>query len=108
MKPADTVRRFVLVWVALIAFLLATFGSAYIPMGPWNGVLNLAISVAKALLVAIFFMHLKTDRPILRMPAAAALFTLALLFSLSLADYLTRPMFPAPYQPPQGTIAKVR
>jgi cytochrome c oxidase subunit 4 len=108
MKSADTIRRFVLVWVALIACLLATFGSAYIPMGPLNGVVNLAIAVAKALLVAIFFMHLRTDRPILRVPAAAALFTLALLFSLSLADYLTRPMFRAPYQAPQGTLENAR
>ena len=100
-------RRFIAVWVALIALLLTTFGSAYFAMGTWNSIVNLAIAVVKALLVALFFMHLKSDRPVLRVPVIAALFTLALLFGLVLADYSARTRYAAPWQVPEGAISRV-
>lgn len=108
MKVKPVYKRAGLVWVALIALLLATFGSAYIPMGPWNGVLNLVIAAAKALLVALVFMQLSADRPALRIVVVAALFTLGLLFGLSQTDYSTRARYVAPWQVPQGAISRVR
>ena len=93
-------RRAAYVWIGLLALLMATLGSAYIRLGPWNSVINLAIAAAKALLVAIFFMHLRTGSVTLRIVVLGALFTLALLVGLSLSDYLTRVRFPAPWQIP--------
>ena len=96
-------RRSILVWIALMVLLLLTFGSAYLKLGVWNGVINLAIAVAKALLVAIFFMHLRGASALLRIVAGAALLTLALLFGISHTDYATRVILRAPWQtPPQS------
>ena len=92
--------RSILVWGALMVLLLLSFGSAYLKLGMWNGVLNLAIAAAKALLVAIFFMHLLDASNLLRIVAAAALLALVLLFGLSHADYATRTMQHAPWQTP--------
>lgn len=93
-------RRSILVWLALMVLLLLTFGSAYLRLGEWNSVINLAVAATKALLVVVFFMHLHRASALLRIVAAAALLTLALLFGLSHADYATRVMHRVPWQTP--------
>jgi molybdopterin-containing oxidoreductase family iron-sulfur binding subunit len=75
-----------LVWLALIALLLLTMGSAYLRLGWANGAINLAIALVKALLVMIFFMHLRSSDHLLRIVAAAGFFWLALLVGLAFTD----------------------
>ncbi|MGE5470518.1 MAG: cytochrome C oxidase subunit IV family protein [Bacteroidota bacterium] len=91
-------RRNGAVWLALMVLLAATAGSALIPLGVWNSIANLVIAAAKALLVAVFFMHLKEAGVLVRLVAFIALFMLVLLFSLASTDYLTRQIFAAPWQ----------
>lgn len=93
-------RRSILIWAALMILLLLTFGSAWLKLGAWNSVINLAIAVAKAALVAVFFMRLRGAGATLRIVSVTALLTLALLFGLSHADYATRPVERAPWQSP--------
>ena len=100
----EALRRLARVWIALLVLLALTCASAYVPMGAWNTVANFAIALAKAALVAVFFMHL-ARRPAHRVVAAGALFVLALLLTLTLTDYLTRVRYPAPWQVPQGAIS---
>jgi cytochrome c oxidase subunit 4 len=85
-------------WVTLMALLALTFASSYIPMGIGNSVANLAISCLKALVIALFFMHLRQAGALLRIVAVVALLWLALLFGLSSTDYATRGLSPAPWQ----------
>ena len=88
--PVASARAYVLVWVALICLLLVTLGSAYVPLGWANSAINLAIAAVKALLVAFFFMHLRSAHYMLRIAAAAGLFWLAILIGLSLTDFAVR------------------
>ena len=88
---------YVLTWLALMAFLAVTFGSSYLPMGAWNSVANMAISCAKALLIAVFFMHLRNAGALLRIAAFTGLLWLALLFGLSWTDFGMRTVSPAPW-----------
>jgi cytochrome c oxidase subunit 4 len=88
--PVPPVRTYVLVWVALIVLLLLTLGSAYVPLGRFNAAINLAIAAAKALLVAFFFMHLRSAHSMLRIAATAGFFWLAILIGLSLTDFAVR------------------
>ncbi|MBP0588320.1 cytochrome C oxidase subunit IV family protein [Paraburkholderia sp. LEh10] len=90
------------IWVALVALLLLTFGSSYLKLGAWNSVLNLFIAVAKALLVAIYFMNLRRASPILRIASVTALLMLAVLFGLSGTDYSTRTVRGTSWQAPTG------
>ena len=85
-----SLRSNLLVLMALLVLLGLSAGSALIPMGAFNEVVNLGIAAAKALLVLIFFMRLKTDSPLLRLVAATGFAWLALLIALSLADLLSR------------------
>lgn len=87
-------------WAALMILLALTCGSAYLSLGKWNTTLNLGIAAAKALLVAIFFMHLRHATALIRLFAVTAIFMLALLFGLSSGDYATRTIAPAAWTKP--------
>jgi cytochrome c oxidase subunit 4 len=103
MNPAP-VRTYVAVWIALMALLALTAASAFVHLGAFNSVVNLAVAAAKALLVAAFFMHLRRHASALvRVFAGAALFMLALLFALSGADYATRHIAPAQWSAPAAS-----
>ena len=95
------------VWVALMALLALTCGSAFVSLGAWNSIANFGIAVLKALLVAAFFMHL-TRAPVYRIVILCAIFVLSLLLGLSAADYSTRTPHAAPWQVPQGSVSSVQ
>lgn len=79
-----------LVWLALLLLLGATVGSAYIPLGAFNGVLNYTIAAGKAALVLIFFMHLNRSPARIRLAAVIGFVWLIFLFTLTFGDYVTR------------------
>jgi cytochrome c oxidase subunit 4 len=74
----------------LLALLALTIWLAYIPLGPWNLVLALAIATIKLVLIALYFMHLKYGFRTMWVFAAAGFFWLMILAALSLSDFLTR------------------
>jgi cytochrome c oxidase subunit 4 len=80
----------VAIWAALMLLLALTVGSAYVPLGTLNIVINLAIACIKATLVALFFMKLNRSSSLLRLAAVAGFFWLILMFLLTGGDYLTR------------------
>ena len=92
---------YILTWLGLMVFLALTLGSSYIPMGPWNTAINMGISCAKALLIALFFMHLRGAGALLRIAAVVGLLWLALLFGISWSDFGTRSISPAPWAAPR-------
>ncbi len=101
MTPPRRARTFFLVWIALLALLALSCGSALVELGAYNTVLNFAIAASKALLVGLFFMHLERASPLTRVFAVTAVFMLLVLFALSAADYTTRHTAPAVWsQPP--------
>jgi cytochrome c oxidase subunit IV len=88
-------------WVLLIALMLTSLASAYVPLGPWNLVAGIVIALTKSLIVLTVFMGLWRAPALLRIAAALGFAMLALLFSLSGVDYATRVSAPAPVQQPQ-------
>ncbi|HYA67086.1 MAG TPA: cytochrome C oxidase subunit IV family protein, partial [Burkholderiaceae bacterium] len=77
-------------WCALLALLALTLGSAYVPLGWLNTVINLTISITQAAIVLLFSMHLRFAHPTLRVVAGSGFFGIAILIALSLSDVLTR------------------
>ncbi len=80
----------------LLVLTAVTIGLAQIPLGPWNLVISLGIAVAKASLIAVFFMELKLAYPLQRVAAGVALLWLAILIFGILDDVLTRGWLPVP------------
>jgi cytochrome c oxidase subunit IV len=79
------------VWIALLVGTFLTYEVAKIDLGVFNAAVALIIATTKALLVALFFMHLKSagDR-LLKLVVISTIFFLFILLALSMADYGTR------------------
>ena len=77
-------------YAALMLLLAATVAASSLLHGANATIASLAIAVAKALLVALVFMHLARRGGVTRLFAAAGLFWLALALGLTMVDYATR------------------
>jgi len=89
--PPLRAKHYVVVWAALLALLFLTFGLAETDLGPFNNLVALSIAAAKMMLVVLFFMHVRYEKPITWIFVAAGLIWLLIMFDLTLADYRTRP-----------------
>lgn len=79
------------VWIALLVGTLVTYEVAKIDLGVFNSAVALIIATTKALLVALFFMHLKgASEKLLKLVVISTIFFLFILMALSMADYATR------------------
>lgn len=79
------------VWIALLFGTGLTYYAATIDLGHWNAPVALIIATTKALLVALFFMHLKgASEKLLKLVVISTIFFLFILMALSMADYGTR------------------
>jgi cytochrome c oxidase subunit IV len=83
-------RTYLISWCVLLALLLLTLGSAFVPLGWLNTAINLTISVTQAAIVLLFSMHLRSAHPTLRIVATIGFFGISILIALSLSDVLTR------------------
>ncbi|VTU21665.1 caa(3)-type oxidase, subunit IV [Variovorax sp. PBL-H6] len=92
--------KLLLAWLALLALMFASLGSAYLSLGVGNPIAALAIALLKSAIVVLLFMGLASAGVTVRIVAATALCTLLLLAALSGVDYATRPDEPAAYQAP--------
>lgn len=88
--PKAIVLRALPVWIGLVLLLALTGFLAYLPLGAWNPAAAFGIAGTQAALVAILFMRLDTASALVRLTAACGVFWLAILFTLALADVLSR------------------
>ena len=95
------IRHLALAWIALIALMLASLGSAYLPLGIGNALAGIAIAVVKSAIVVTLFMGLARAGALLRIVAAVALATFCILLVLGGLEQATRPEQPAAFQQPQ-------
>jgi cytochrome c oxidase subunit IV len=82
--------RYLLVWLTLVVLTFVTWRLVYFDRGATGFFLGFGIAVAKATLVALFFMHLWDQRGINRLVFVVALCFLGILIGLVVADAGTR------------------
>lgn len=85
------VKVYVLVFLALLAGTGLTVAMAFIDLGPFNGIIALTIAMIKAVLVILFFMHVKYSSKMTKVTIISAFFFLMILLGLSMTDYISRP-----------------
>jgi cytochrome c oxidase subunit IV len=79
------------IWIALLCLTVITAAISFLDLGPFNTIVALVIATFKALLVVLFFMHVKyTSEKLTKIVIVSAIFWLFLLLALSMADYTTR------------------
>ena len=76
--------------LALLVGTAITVWASFIDLGPWNPVIALAIACTKAVLVVLFFMHVKYSTKLTKLTVIAGLFVFLALIGMTLADYVSR------------------
>lgn len=77
-------------WLVLLVLFGASLGSAFVPLGAGNVMLNLLIAAAMIAVLATFLMDLRHSSGLIRLVAGAGLFWIVFMFALTFSDYLSR------------------
>ncbi len=83
-------RVYAAVYAALMALLGVTMALSAVDLGPFGAAAAFSIAAFKAILVALYFMHLRYERGLLAVFASAGFVWLGVLALLAYCDYLTR------------------
>jgi caa(3)-type oxidase subunit IV len=78
------------VWLVLMGLMLANFALSYFNLGAVDTAMSLVVAFSQMIIVLIFFMRLHAGSNIIRVVAGTGYFWLWIIFTLVLADYLTR------------------
>jgi len=81
-----SVRLLVIVWIALMFGTWLTVSATYVDLGALNIWIGLAIATAKAVLVALYYMHLRWDRPFNAFVFLSAFAFLAIFIGIAMMD----------------------
>jgi cytochrome c oxidase subunit 4 len=83
-------RTYYIVFVALMVLLVATVVGAYMPLGNFHLATAMTIAIAKAVLIVLYFMHLRYSNKLTAICAVASFVWLTILIAFVMNDYLTR------------------
>jgi cytochrome c oxidase subunit 4 len=87
----SSVKLYVGIWLALMVFTVLTVFAATVDLGVFNPIVALAIATTKAVLVVLFFMHVKyAHEKLTKLVIVTAIFFFLILLALTMADYGTR------------------
>jgi cytochrome c oxidase subunit 4 len=79
-----------LIFGALMVLTVVTYWVALYDFGRMNVVIALAVAVTKAVLVVLYFMHVRYSNRLTKIVVISGFFWLAILIVLTLSDYFTR------------------
>ena len=83
-------RTYYTIFAILMVCTYLTWQVAYFDLGPLNTIAALGIAVFKAVLVVLFFMHVKGSTRLTKLVILGGFFWLGILLALTMGDYLTR------------------
>jgi cytochrome c oxidase subunit IV len=87
------------IFLLLMVLTFVTWAITYVDLGEFNLILALAVAVTKAMLVIIYFMHMKWSPKLFKVTIGASVFFLMIMFALTLSDYLSRGQIGLPSYP---------
>ena len=83
-------KTYVGIWAVLLALTYLTVVVSRFDLGRLNTVAALTIAVCKALLVVLFFMHIRYSTRLTKLVLVGGFMWLALLIGLTMADVVSR------------------
>lgn len=78
------------IFAALMVLLFATVAVAYVPLGNLGIYVAMTIAIIKALLVILYFMHVRYSSRLTWVVAGAGFVWLIIMFGITITDYSTR------------------
>ncbi len=85
-----SVKSYLYVFAALLVGTALTVFAAKFDLGPFNNLVAMGIAGTKAIIVALFFMHLRHSTRMTILTALAGVFWLFLMIGMFMMDYLSR------------------
>jgi len=89
-------KAYFAVFIALLLLTAVTIEVAFVDLGVLNNIVALSIAVFKALLVVLFFMHVRWSNKLTQVVVASGFLWLAILVAFTLGDYFTRGLLGVP------------
>jgi cytochrome c oxidase subunit IV len=89
-------KTYVIVWASLLMLLGLTVAVSFIHLGWFNPVAAVTIAFVKAVIIVLYFMHVRYSSPLVWAFAAGSILWLAIMFVLTFSEYLSRSLLPAP------------
>jgi cytochrome c oxidase subunit 4 len=106
LDPKAEAKTYTLTLALLLILTAITVAASYIQFGSLNVVIALGIATIKASLVALFFMHLRHDKPVNAVIACAGFLFLGLFLLFTFLDVDTRdPLQPVNLKAPAPAAA---
>ncbi|HSA91673.1 MAG TPA: cytochrome C oxidase subunit IV family protein [Terriglobales bacterium] len=78
------------IFATLMVLTAVTVRVAFINLGPFNAAVALGIATTKAVLVILYFMHVRYASKLTWVVVLAGFFWLGILLALTMTDYITR------------------
>ncbi|MEO6909953.1 MAG: cytochrome C oxidase subunit IV family protein [Edaphobacter sp.] len=85
-----TPKTYIMVYITLLFFTGLTVVAAYVDLHIFNPIVALAIASTKAVIVILFFMHVKYQSRLIKLTVAAGFFSFFILSTMTLSDYMSR------------------
>jgi cytochrome c oxidase subunit 4 len=82
------------IFFALLVGTVLTVAVAAVDLGPLNNIVMLTVACTKALLVVLYFMHVRWSSRLTWVVAGSGFFWLLILFGITMSDYMTRGWMP--------------
>src|SRR5947209_5914596 len=92
-EHVDSAKGYLLVFAGPIILTIVTTAVAFVDLGSFSVVAALGIAVCKALLVALFFMHVRHSTSLTKVVLLGAILWLAIMIGFTLSDFATRGLF---------------
>ena len=81
---------YIVIGASLLVLTGVTVGAAFLELGIFNPIVALLIACVKAVLVVLFFMHVKYSSKLTKLTVFCGLFTFMALIGMTLMDYFSR------------------
>ena len=85
-----TPAQYSMVFVALLIGTVLTVLAAKKDLGVLNPIIALGIACTKAVIVILFFMHVKYQSKLVKLTVISGFFTFIVLITMTLTDYISR------------------
>ena len=89
-------RTYWLIFAVLMVLLVLTVAAAQVDFGPFNIAVALTIACIKAVVIVLYFMHVRFSTRLVWLFAAMGFFWLTIMLGFTLTDYFTRAWTPIP------------
>ena len=83
-------RVYFIVWIALLVLTVVTVAVSYVDMKHVTVLTAMLIAATKSMLVLLYFMHIRFEKPLYSVMILAAMVTYGIFVALTFVDYLNR------------------